>query len=80
MPVLQTVGLCGILQEVSVRNPKQCEVGMRCVYRCRLCVHTVCLTRNPMETKWQEGNGEHHGFSYFPQHYANNNNTVFVPL
>ena len=30
VPVLQTVGLCGKLQEVSVRYPKHCEVGMRC--------------------------------------------------
>ena len=29
--VLQTVGLCGKLQEVSVEYPKPCEVGMRCV-------------------------------------------------
>ena len=34
VPVLQTVGLCRKLQEVSVKNPKQCEVGMRCAYRC----------------------------------------------
>ena len=27
--VLQTVGLCGKLQEVSVGDPKHCEVGMR---------------------------------------------------
>ena len=33
VPVLQTVGLCGKLQEVSVWNPKHCEVGMRCAYR-----------------------------------------------
>ena len=33
VPVLQTVGLCGKLQEVSVRHPKHCEVGMRCAYR-----------------------------------------------
>ena len=31
--VLQTVGLCGKLQEVSVKYPKHCEVGMRCAYR-----------------------------------------------
>ena len=31
--VLQTVGLCGKLQEVSVISPKHCEVGMRCAYR-----------------------------------------------
>ena len=31
--VLQTVGLCGKLQEVSIINPKHCEVGMRCAYR-----------------------------------------------
>ena len=31
--VLQTVGLCGILQEVAVFYPQYCEVGMRCVYR-----------------------------------------------
>ena len=31
--VLQTVGLCGKLQEVSVMYPKHCEVGMRCAYR-----------------------------------------------
>ena len=33
VPVLQTVGLCGKLQEVSVGYPKHCEVGMRCAYR-----------------------------------------------
>ena len=33
VPVLQTVGLCGKLQEVSVRYPNHCEVGMRCAYR-----------------------------------------------
>ena len=45
VPVLQTVGLCGKLQEVSVRDPKHCEVGMRCAYRwMQMCVHTVCLT------------------------------------
>ena len=31
--VLQTVGLCWKLQEVSVINPKHCEVGMRCAFR-----------------------------------------------
>ena len=31
--VLQTVGLCRKLQEVSVRYPNFCEVGMRCAYR-----------------------------------------------
>ena len=33
VPVLQTVGLCGKLQEVSVVSPTHCEVGMRCAYR-----------------------------------------------
>ena len=33
VPVLQTVGLCGKLQNVLVRDPKHCEVGMRCAYR-----------------------------------------------
>ena len=33
VPVLQTVGLCGKLQEVLVVHPKHCEVGMRCAYR-----------------------------------------------
>ena len=33
VPVLQTVGLCGKLQEVTVWYPKHCEVGMRCAYR-----------------------------------------------
>ena len=33
VPVLQTVGLCGKLQEVSVVHPNHCEVGMRCAYR-----------------------------------------------
>ena len=33
VPVLQTVGLCGKLQDVSVNYPKHCEVGMRCAYR-----------------------------------------------
>ena len=32
--VLQTVDLCGRLQEVSVCPPEHCEVGMRCGYRC----------------------------------------------
>ena len=31
--VLQSVGLCGKLQEVSVWYPKHYEVGMRCAYR-----------------------------------------------
>ena len=31
--VLQTVGLCGKLQEVSVMDPLYCEVGMRCAYK-----------------------------------------------
>ena len=31
--VLQTVGWCGKLQEVSVMYLKHCEVGMRCAYR-----------------------------------------------
>ena len=46
MPVLQSVGLCGKLQEVSVWHPKHCEVGMRCAYTdgWRLCVHAMCLT------------------------------------
>ena len=34
VPVLQTVGLCGKLQEVSVWSPEYYEVGMRCAYRC----------------------------------------------
>ena len=33
VPVLQTVGLCGKLQEVTVKDPKHSEVGMRCAYR-----------------------------------------------
>ncbi len=33
VPVLQTVGLCGKLQEVTVLCPNHCEVGMRCAYR-----------------------------------------------
>ena len=42
VPVLQTVGLCGMLQEVTVWHPKHCWVGMRCAYTdgCRMCVHT----------------------------------------
>ena len=28
VPVLQIVGLCGKLQEVSVRYPRHCEVGI----------------------------------------------------
>ena len=47
VPVLQTVGLCGKLQEVSVLFPKHCEVGMRCAYRdgcrCVYCCCTPCL-------------------------------------
>ena len=31
--VLQTVGLCGKLQEVAVCYPEDCKVGMRCAYR-----------------------------------------------
>ena len=31
--VLQTIGSCGKLQEVSVIYPKHCWVGMRCAYR-----------------------------------------------
>ena len=31
--VLQTVGLCGKLQEVSVCYPKHCVVGMSCANR-----------------------------------------------
>ena len=42
------------------------------------CVNTVCLTRNQMETKWQEGNGEHRIFLYFPQHDANSNKTPTI--
>ena len=44
MPVLQTVGLCGKLQEVSVEYPKHCEVSMRCAYRgmyVDVCSHSV---------------------------------------
>ena len=44
VPVLQTVGLCRKLQEVSVRYPKHCEVGMRCAYRWMyvdVCSHSV---------------------------------------
>ncbi len=33
VPVLQTVDLCGKLQEVSVLLPEHSEVGMRCAYR-----------------------------------------------
>ena len=43
VPVLQTVGLCGELQEVSVRYPIHCEVGMRCAYRVCLCDNWRCL-------------------------------------
>ena len=32
--VLQTVGLCGKLQEVTVIFPNHCEVGMSCAYKC----------------------------------------------
>ena len=48
--VLQTVGLCGKLQEVSVHLPKHCEVGMRCAYTdgCRLCVDTVHVPDIPV--------------------------------
>ena len=42
VPVLQTVGLCGKLQEVSVWYAKHCEVGMRCAYKWMwMCVHSV---------------------------------------
>ena len=33
LSVLQVVGLCGKLQEMSVRFPKHCEVVMRCAHR-----------------------------------------------
>ena len=33
VPVLQAVGFCGKLQEVSVRLCEHCEVVMRCAYR-----------------------------------------------
>ena len=33
VPVLQTVGLCGKLQEVAVRFLEHCRVGIRCAYR-----------------------------------------------
>ena len=33
VPVLQTVGLCGKLHEVTIIYPTHCEVGMRCAYR-----------------------------------------------
>ena len=33
VPVLQTVGFCGKLQDVSVMSTKHCKVGMRCAYR-----------------------------------------------
>ena len=44
VPVLQAVGLCGKLQEVTVHYPKHCEVGMRCTYRWMYehCVFTQC--------------------------------------
>ena len=41
--VLQTVDLCGKLQEVLVRYPKHCEVGMRCAYTDVDCVFTQCM-------------------------------------
>ena len=48
--VLQTVGLCGNLQEVSVCYPQHCEVSMRCAYTdgCRLCVDTVHVPDIPV--------------------------------
>ena len=49
VPVLQTVGLSGKLQEMTVRYPKNCEVGMRCacIYRwMSMCVHTLYLCDN----------------------------------
>ena len=33
VPVLQSVGICGKLQEVSVCHPRCCKVGMRYAYR-----------------------------------------------
>ena len=43
VPVLQTVGLCGKLQEMSVRYPKHCEVRrFECAYRwMQIVVHTM---------------------------------------
>ena len=41
VPVLQTVGLCGKLQEVSVVYPRHCEVGM-CILMDVDCVSTQC--------------------------------------
>ena len=43
VPVLQSVGSCVNLQEVSVWDPKHCEVGMRCAYRWMyiVCSHSV---------------------------------------
>ena len=42
VPALQTVGLCGKLQEVSVCFLKHCEVGMRCAQMDVDCVFTQC--------------------------------------
>ena len=44
VPVLQAVGMCGKLPEVSVWYPKHCEVGMRCAYKCMYvdCVFAQC--------------------------------------
>ena len=43
VPVLQTVGLCGKLQEMSVWYPKHCEVGYEmCIQMNVDCVFTQC--------------------------------------
>ena len=34
VPVLQTVDMCGKMQEVSIFDPKHCKVGTRCAYNC----------------------------------------------
>ena len=44
MPALQTVGLCGKLQEVTVWEAKHCEVGIyeMCIQMNVVCVFTQC--------------------------------------
>ena len=81
VPVLQTVDLCGKLQEVSVKYPKHCEVGMSCACRWMwiVCLHSVPDSK-PHGNKMAGREWGTSWFSYFPQHNANNNNMVHVPF
>ena len=79
--VLQTVGLCRRLQEVSVEYPKHCEVGMRCAYRCMqdVCSHSVPDSK-PHGNKMARREWGTSCFFVFPPTRCYNNNTVHVYL